>query len=92
MAVVTPLQPICELASRASSGIEVTLLWNRRSDDLSVVVSDSRTGVQFEIAVDRRHALDAFHHPYAYAAARGITFDHDAAAATPAGPPLRHAA
>jgi hypothetical protein len=73
MAVVTQLQPICELASRTSGGIEVTLLWNRRSDELTVCVSDSHTGAYFELQAAPDKALDVFHHPYAYAAARGIT-------------------
>jgi hypothetical protein len=31
-------------------------------------VTDSRTGDRFQLAVDRRRALDAFYHPFAYAA------------------------
>jgi hypothetical protein len=72
MAVITPVQTICELASRVSAGIEVTLLWNRQSGDLMVRVSDTRTGDRFELAAGGHNALDVFHHPYAYAAARGI--------------------
>jgi hypothetical protein len=75
MAVITPLQPICELASRASNGIEVALLWNRRADDLRVCVTDTHTGIYFELAAERDNALDIFHHPYAYAADRGINYD-----------------
>jgi hypothetical protein len=82
MAVITPLHPICDLASRASNGIEVTLLWNRRSDDLRVCVNDSHTGAHFELHAERDNALDVFHHPYAYAAARGIACDEAQAAAT----------
>ena len=92
MAVITPLHPICELASRASNGIEVTLLWNRRSDDLRVCVNDTHTGVYFELHAERDHALDVFHHPYAYAAARGIAYDEAHAAATHTEQPLRLAA
>jgi hypothetical protein len=86
MAVITPLQPICELASRASNGIEVTLLWNRRSDDLSVFVSDTRTGIEFEVATERHNALDIFNHPYAYAAARGIAYEEDRTSLSDAQP------
>jgi hypothetical protein len=82
MAVITPLHPICELASRASDGIEVTLIWTRRSDELRVCVNDTHTGFYFELEAERDTALDDFHHPYAYAAARGIT--HDRSGATPA--------
>ena len=75
MAIVIPLQPNCELAHRGSNGVEVTLVWNRRSDDLWVSVRDVRTGTEFELAAGRHNALDVFHHPYAYAAARGIAYD-----------------
>jgi hypothetical protein len=75
MADITPLHPICELANRASNGIEVTLLWNRRSNALRVCVSDSRAGVYFELVAQHDNALEVFHHPYAYAAARGIAYD-----------------
>lgn len=86
MAVITPPQPICELASRASNGVEVTLLWNRRSDDLSVCVSDTRTGIEFEVATEGNNALDVFNHPYAYAAARGIAYEEDVASLGDAEP------
>jgi hypothetical protein len=33
-----------------------------------VAVADAHTGDRFEIAVDRERALDAFYHPFAYAA------------------------
>ena len=75
MAVVIPLRSICELDSRMSGGLEVTLLWNRRSDELTVCVRDSHTGSYFELHAERDNALDVFHHPYAYAAARGISGD-----------------
>lgn len=84
MAVVTPLHPICELDSRMSGGLEVTLLWNRRSDELTVCVRDSHTGSYFELQAEHDNALDVFHHPYAYAAARGINAD---LARTPAAEP-----
>jgi hypothetical protein len=92
MAVITPLHPICELASRASNGIEVTLLWNRRSDDLRVCVNDTHTGVYFELRAERDDALDVFQHPYAHAAARGIAYDECPAAASDTEQPLRLAA
>jgi hypothetical protein len=57
-----------ELAARQGHGLAVVLLWHRREDAVSVAVADERTGDRFEIAVDRTRALDAFYHPYAYAA------------------------
>jgi len=55
----------------------VSLLWHADSDFLSVVVSDTRVGEAFELVLDDRDdALDVFHHPYAYAAYRGLDFGH----------------
>ena len=82
MAVITQLHPICELASRTSGGIEVTLLWIRRSDELTVCVRDLQTGTYFELQAPRDKALDVFQHPYAYAAARRADPNHGRAAAT----------
>jgi hypothetical protein len=63
-----------ELAYRANDGLEVWLLWTRLGNRLSLVVKDSSQGVSFELDVDPARALDAFHHPYAYAASGGIDF------------------
>jgi hypothetical protein len=92
MAVIAPLQPICELASRASNGIEVTLLWNPGSDELRVCVTDAHMHVYFELPAERDNALDVFNHPYAYAAARSIHYQDARAAATEAERPLPLAA
>jgi hypothetical protein len=56
-----------ELDHRASDGIDVRLLWNERTDNVSVAVLDERTGEYFELDVDPEDAMVAFHHPYAYA-------------------------
>ena len=61
-----------ELASRASNGIEVSLFWSRHDNRVTVEVFDEQLGEGFELDVDAADALDAFNHPYAYAAARGI--------------------
>jgi hypothetical protein len=63
-----------ELAYRANDGVEVWLLWTRNDDRLFVLVVDSKGDDSFEIDVDAARALDAFHHPYAYAAAQGIAY------------------
>jgi hypothetical protein len=57
-----------ELAARESDGIHVLLLWHPRSDEVTVSVDDTRTGQYFELPVERDRALDAFNHPFAYAA------------------------
>jgi hypothetical protein len=58
-----------ELAHRTSDGIEVTLLWSKASDRITIAVVDTRSDQALEFDVDGGAALDAFHHPYAYAAA-----------------------
>ena len=57
-----------ELAARDSDGINVLLLWQPGCDDLTVSVEDVRIGECFQLAVTPERALDAFYHPYAYAA------------------------
>jgi hypothetical protein len=57
-----------ELASRESDGLAVRLVWHPSDDAVTVSVTDSRTGDRFQLAVDRNRALDAFYHPFAYAA------------------------
>ena len=57
-----------ELDHRWSDGVSVTLLWNTQTNRVSVSVLDERRDVAFEFAVQAEDALDAFHHPYAYAA------------------------
>jgi hypothetical protein len=63
-----------ELAYRSNDGLEVWLLWTRLENRLSVVVHDGRQETSFELDVDPERALDVFHHPYAYAAYRGIEY------------------
>jgi hypothetical protein len=70
----TTLNHLKELAHRANDGVEVALYWNRISNRLTVVVDDARSGDLFEVEVDAKNALDAFHHPYAYAAHTGIEY------------------
>jgi hypothetical protein len=57
-----------ELAARESNGIYVLLLWHPREDAITVSVEDDRRGDRFRIAVASNRALDAFYHPFAYAA------------------------
>jgi len=62
-----------ELDSRVTDGIDIRLLWSPDDDQAWVSVSDPKTGDSFRIPVrgDER-ALDVFHHPFAYAAIRGV--------------------
>ncbi len=59
-----------ELAQRTGDGIEVTLYWNKPSDRVTIVVFDLRSGEALDFEIDGKAALDAFNHPYAYAATR----------------------
>ena len=68
MSATTDREPARELASRESDGLAVVLLWHPRQDAVTVSVADSRTGVRVELLVDRERALDAFYHPFVYAA------------------------
>jgi hypothetical protein len=61
-----------ELAHRAGNGIEVWLYWRKPTNRVTVEVLDERLAESFEFEVEGRHALSAFNHPYAYAAARGV--------------------
>jgi hypothetical protein len=77
MPVSSPAQGYRELSHRAMDGLEVFLLWHQPSNGVLVAVSDARTGGRFELDVPPGEALGAFHHPYAYAAARGVPYDTD---------------
>jgi hypothetical protein len=68
-------QPYRELAHRANDGVEVVLFWYHGTNELTVTVSDERTGAYFELAAEPEHALDVFNHPYAYAASSGVPYD-----------------
>ena len=57
-----------ELAARDNDGISVRLLWHPRESALTVSVEDTRVGDRFRLAVSPERALDAFYHPFAYAA------------------------
>jgi hypothetical protein len=58
-----------ELDHRSNDRIEVRLLWRERDDRVIVTVADGKTGERFTVEVPEvESALDAFHHPFAYAA------------------------
>jgi hypothetical protein len=57
-----------ELAARESDGIQVLLLWHPEENAVTVSVEDVRIGDRFQLAVAPERALDAFYHPFAYAA------------------------
>lgn len=74
-AITTFTKPRRELAHRAADGIEVTLLWSAAENTVTVEVYDRGTDEVFEVDVPRERALDAFYHPYAYAAHKGLEYE-----------------
>ena len=66
MSSTTPITR--ELAARRSNGIHVLLLWHPAANVLTVEVEDDALGDRFQLSVAPDRALDAFYHPYAYAA------------------------
>jgi hypothetical protein len=82
--------PYRELAYRANDGVEVLLFWHQNTDELTVTVSDQRSGAYFELAAAPDEALDVFNHPYAHAAFRGLPYA-DEPLALWEGPPAGHA-
>jgi hypothetical protein len=61
-------EPERELAHRTSDGIDVSLRWNRLTNRVTINVYDARSDEGFEFEVDGHRALDAYRHPFAYAA------------------------
>jgi hypothetical protein len=60
--------PARELAQRLSSGDEILLLRYPACERLELSIRDLATGAGFQLEVASGDAIDAFHHPYAYAA------------------------
>jgi len=58
---------IRELDHRHDDGVDVRLLWNARTDQVSVAVEDERSGEIFVLDVPGSDAREAFTHLYAYA-------------------------
>jgi hypothetical protein len=60
-----------ELAHRTNDGIDVTLFWSKASNRVTISVYHARFATALEFEVAGGDALDAFNHPYAYAASGG---------------------
>jgi hypothetical protein len=69
-----------ELDARTGDGIDVRLFWQPTSDEVIVSVFDSTNKQAFELLVDPAEALEAFHHPFAYAAFQGVPVEAPAGA------------
>ena len=57
-----------ELDARGADGIDVRLLWHPTTGTVSISVFDTKHEEAFEVVVDSEDAMDAFRHPFAYAA------------------------
>jgi hypothetical protein len=57
-----------ELAVREGDGVHVVLFWHPAENAVTVSVEDGHLGDRFQITVAPERALDAFYHPFAYAA------------------------
>ena len=68
---ITELTEWRELAHRTNDGFDVTLFWSMASNRVTISVFHARSATALEFEVDGADALDAFNHPYAYAAAGG---------------------
>ena len=66
--IASAATPRRELAHRSTNGIEVTLVWTESTNTVAIAVLDTHSGEELEFEVDGARALDAFNHPYAYAA------------------------
>ncbi len=63
---------IRELAERTSNGTLMRLLWLQGTRELWVEVYEPELEATIVIPAEPDSALEAFHHPYAYAAAHGV--------------------
>jgi hypothetical protein len=61
-----------ELARRTGDGIEITLFWSKAANQVTIEVLDTRFDEALEFEVEGNPALDAFNHPYAYAATQRV--------------------
>lgn len=64
---------LLELARREHGAVEVALFWDRDASTANVVVWNWSTGACLSFDVEATQARHAFTHPYAYAAARGVS-------------------
>jgi hypothetical protein len=61
-----------ELAARENDGLTVSLSWSKATGRTRVVVVDQMLKAELHVDVPPACALDAFYHPFAYAAGPGL--------------------
>ena len=66
-----------ELAHRIRDGVEVTLFWVKGANAVRLEILDSQTGEMLAADVEPHAALEAFNHPYPYAARRSGSHSED---------------
>ena len=66
-AIVEYMDGPLQLDSRHAGGIDVELLWDPRTQGLSVVAHDASSDETVTIYVEADQALEVFRHPFAYA-------------------------
>jgi hypothetical protein len=71
-AMTPTLQRTRELAERTCDGKLVRLFWRQGTREVWVEVWEPDLDVTIEITVEPARALEAFHRPYAYAAAHTV--------------------
>jgi hypothetical protein len=57
---------LLQLDARHAAGIDVELLWDPRTQGVSVVAHDEATDETVTIYVEADQALEVFRHPFAY--------------------------
>jgi hypothetical protein len=75
---------IVELDCRHSGAVDVSLLWHRDLGAVSLTIRDSQSGHSLELPVAHDRALQAFKHPFAYAASIGVDYATTLAVTPPA--------
>jgi hypothetical protein len=75
---------IVELDHRHSGAVDVFLLWQRDLKAVRLTIRDSRSGLSLELPVPHDRALQAFKHPFAYAASIGVDYASAGAVTRPA--------
>ena len=53
-------------------GVDVRLMWSPADESVAVIVTDSRTGIEFEVPVGDADPMDVFRHPYYHAGRQGF--------------------
>ena len=61
-----------ELDTRRNDGLTISLYWSKSLDRVKVTVLSAAADEQLELVVAGTEALEAFTHPFAYAAARDL--------------------